>query len=269
MPLIKSLVKMLAQEIKNLSITIITLNEVDNLPRLLASMPAGVEIVVVDSGSTDNTLEIAKKHGSKTLVRAFDHYSNQKNAALDLATKDWILSLDADEVPTQACWEEIAAVVSANDRSKAWRIPRAQVFLGKKLRFGKSSDSPVRLFAKGSARFEGEIHEELVFKNTVSINKLTSKLDHYSYKNLDDYFERFNRYTTSVAKNHFQKNHRPPGHFVQGLRFFGEFVWRYVFRGGFLDGYPGFVFSLLGSHYVFIKYAKLELLVREHEKVKN
>ena len=242
----------------NLSVVIITLNEEENLPRMLATMPPGVEVIVLDSGSTDRTQEIAVKAGAKFHTRPFSGYSTQKNAAMALATRGWVLSLDADEQPTQELWQEVLSIVSQDNKTTAWKISRRQIFLGKRLRFGKSGDAPIRLVPRGSGEFENAIHESFVPQKGVVVDSARSKLDHYSYRDITDYFNRFNRYTSSVASNHLKRESRLPGHVEQGARFFIEFFWRYVLRGGFLDGYPGFVFALLGSVYVFVKYAKFE-----------
>ncbi|MCX6126025.1 MAG: hypothetical protein NTV34_14930, partial [Proteobacteria bacterium] len=92
----------------------------------------------------------------------------------------------------------------------------------------------------------------------MAVDRARSKIDHYSYQDITDYFSRFNRYTSVVANNHLTLNTRMPSHIEQGARFFMEFFLRYILRGGFLDGYPGFVFALFGSVYVFVKYAKFE-----------
>lgn len=245
----------------SLSVVIITLNEAENLPRLLATLPTtGVELIVLDSNSTDATRDIAAKAGAVVQTRAFDQFAAQKNAAFDLATKPWILSLDADEVPSPALWKEILDIVATNDTKSAWRIPRRQVFLGRKLCFGKTTDKPLRLIARGCGSFSGAIHEEIVPKENVRVETTKNSMSHFSYKNLTDYFIRFNRYTSAVAKKHFDEGTTPPPKWFQVIRFFGEFIWRYLLRGGFLDGYQGFIYALFGSVYVFVKYAKLQEL---------
>lgn len=252
--------------LNNLSVVIITFNEQENLPRLLASLPAGVELIVVDSESSDATRDIARAAGARVEIRKFTGYASQKNAALSFATKDWVFSLDADEVPTRELWAEVFEVVSKSNKSVAARVERSQIFLGKKLRFGKTKDAPIRLIPRGAGHFDQEIHEGIVLRSDVSLIKLKHSLDHYSYKSLTDYFEKFNRYTTAVAVNHKKNKARLPSRVEQCVRFFMEFFWRYLCRGGFLDGYPGFIYALFGSVYVFVKYAKLEELYQLEAK---
>jgi glycosyltransferase involved in cell wall biosynthesis len=240
-----------------LSIVVITLNEQKNLPRLVAALPVGVEFIVLDSGSTDVSKQIVESSGGAFHTRAFDNFASQKNAAIDLATRPWILSLDADECPTKELWAEIDGFISTSPPSQALRIRRRQVFLGRKLRFGKSSDSPIRLFARGKTRFANEIHEELSIDHFQSVLTSSQHMLHYSYQSLSEYFDRFNRYTSLVARRHAALGHAVPARGSVCIRFFAEFFSRYVLRGGFFDGYEGFLFCLYGSVYSVTKYAKL------------
>jgi hypothetical protein len=138
-----------------------------------------------------------------------------------------------------------------------FRVNRRLVFLDRELRYGKSADDPVRLFTREAGAFSGAIHESFVPRSGVTIGKISGgHLKHYSYKNLTDYFERFNRYTSRIAENHASKN-RDPNFTSHVLRPWFEFMARYFFRLGFLDGYPGYTYALISSLYTFIKYAKL------------
>jgi glycosyltransferase involved in cell wall biosynthesis len=246
----------------NLSVVVITLNEEENLPRMLASLPPGVELIVLDSGSTDRSRELCASFGARFEVQAFKDFSSQKNKAVSLASKDWVLSLDADEVPSPELWDEILEIVSKNDQTSSWRIYRRQFFLGKTLRFGKSCDSPLRLFPRNSGEFQNAVHESFVQKPGVSIKTCSASLLHFSYKNLTDYFARFNRYTSLVAEEHRRKGHDAPPRILHVARFFLEFFYRYIIRAGILDGYQGFVYAMFGSVYVFVKYAKLRELAQ-------
>lgn len=244
----------------NLSLIIIALNEADNLPRLLATVPAGVELIVLDSNSTDGTAEIVKKFGGVVHQRSFDNYAAQKNAAITYATKDWILSLDADELPSPALWNEIISFIQVNDHTRALKLRRRLVFLNHEMKFGKTADAPLRLWPREKGRFSGKIHEEMVLESGMSVTFSEESMKHYSYRDLSDYFLRFNRYTTRIAQNHFEKNTPCPTSLNLALRFPMEFITRYVLRLGFLDGYPGFVYALLSSVYGFVKYAKYKEL---------
>lgn len=240
----------------SLSLVIIAFNESDNLPRLLATVPAGVELIVLDSNSVDGTTEIANKFGAQVFQRPFDNYAAQKNAALVYATKDWVLSLDADEVPSPELWDEIRLFIADRKQDCALRIRRRLVFLGHEMRFGKTADSPLRLWPRKKGHFEGKVHEELILDPGVTVFLSQAVMKHYSYRDLSDYFLRFNRYTTRIAENHLEKDDACPTSVTMALRFPIEFFTRYIIRLGFLDGYAGFVYALLSSTYAFVKYAK-------------
>ena len=241
----------------SLSVVIITLNEANNLKRLVPTVPKGAEIVVLDSHSQDETTSIATSFGARVESRAFDHFGAQKNAALALASRPWVLALDADEVPNSEMWQEILRVVAENEDA-FWRIPRQLFFLGRSMRFGKTKDAPVRLFKCGSAVYRGDIHESISYIKSFPVRTLAKgNCAHYSYKDISDYFVRFNRYTSMIALNHARAGVPAPGPAKLMARPFFEFFARYVIRFGFLDGYPGFVYALYSSVYAFTKYAKL------------
>lgn len=253
---------------KELSIVIITLNEERNLASLLPDIPKEAEIVIVDSGSSDGTVALAKSFGARVEIRSFDHYSGQKNHALSLATRRWTLCLDADERPDLKLWEEILAVVSGPRKSgAAYSFSRRLVFLGTPLRYGRSKDHVTRLFETNTARYKNEIHEELIHAAGARAIRLGGVLWHWSYVSLDDYFARFNRYTTMMARSRFNAGKRSPNSLILALRIPGDFVSRYILKLGFLDGWHGFLWALFGSFYGFVKYAKLIELHRENAKV--
>lgn len=247
----------------DLSVVIITLNEEARLARLIESLPEGAEVVVLDSGSTDQTAAIAKKYGARTEVRKFDDYASQKNAAISLATRTWILSLDADEVLTPELKSDLVAFVRGGSTSPevdAWRVPRRLVFMGRTMRFGKTADRPVRLFRRGSGAFSSAIHESFKPASGRCEDAIFSPgavILHHSYADLNDYFDKFNRYTTKIAaRKRDQGESRQAGFWLHVLRPHAEFLSRYFLRLGFLDGYPGYCYALLSSLYAFVKYAK-------------
>lgn len=245
----------------DLSVVIITLDEEHHLPRCLQSLPKGVEVIVLDSGSRDGTVAAARRFGGRVETRAFDNHAAQKNAALALATRSWVLSIDADEEMTPALCERVAQIVRQNAQQwSGYRVRRRLVFMGRRMRFGKTVDAPVRLVRRGSAAFASEIHERLEVQGAVSL--VTDELLHYSYDDLSDYFERFNRYTSRIAQNHKTQGRRMPPMIVHALRPWFDFFGRYVLRLGFLDGYPGYCYALLSGVYGFVKYAKLRELSR-------
>lgn len=245
----------------DLSVVVITRDEQARLGRCLASLPPGVEIIVLDSGSTDGTLDVAHKFGAKTAVRPFDNYASQKNAAIAMATRRWCLSIDADEILSPGLAADLARFVASaagDDVGRdAFRIRRRLHFMGRDMRFGKTSDKPVRLFPVGSGQFQFEIHEQFTpARGRVRgpVFDRQSFIIHHSYDNLTDYFEKFNRYTTRLAERRGRLDFFS---FVLHLgRPFVEFISRYILRLGFLDGYPGYCYAILSSLYAFVKYAK-------------
>lgn len=243
-----------------LSVVIITLNEEKRLTECLRSLPKGSEVFVLDSGSTDGTRQIAEEYGAHFRTRPFTNHADQKNAVLAMATRAWVLSVDADEVLSPELTAEIAAIVcSKTVKFEGYEIKRRLVFMNRRLNFGKSTDWPLRLFRKTAGKFSSEIHERVVIKSG-SVGKIKKEIDHYSYDSLEDYFTRFNWYTNLVAANHLKSGKSKVNFVGHVLRPWVEFISRYVLRGGFLDGYPGYTYALLSSLYTFVKYAKLREL---------
>jgi glycosyltransferase involved in cell wall biosynthesis len=240
---------------ESLSIVLITLNEEINLCGLLPEIPKGAEIIIIDSGSQDKTKELAMAHGAYFEFRAFDDYASQKTYAVSKATRPWTLVLDADERPDQRLWSEILFAVRRNE-TKSYRMCRRLIFCGRKMRHGRTRDWVERLFPTGVVYYANEIHETACFSRPVAKAKLAGILWHQSYRDLTDYFAKFNRYTTLVAKARVSKNKGLPSKVVLAARLPLDFIARYVFRAGFLDGWPGFLWAVLGSFYGFIKYVK-------------
>jgi glycosyltransferase involved in cell wall biosynthesis len=244
----------------DLSVVIITFNEQDNISRCIGSLPQGAEVIVLDSHSTDQTTEIALSLGAKVYQNRFETYSKQKNLACSYATRSWILSIDADEQLDEGLrrsLEQIHVEGAVHEPGLlAYRVKRKLVFMGKVMSHGRSTDYPIRLFKKGSCSFVGAIHERLDVPAAQIGKWRAGTLYHYSYKDLTDYFNRFNKYTTSIAMEHFiaGKSFRLAAHL---LRPWFEFFYRYVIRLGFLDGYAGYTYALVSSLYTYMKYAKL------------
>ena len=262
-----------------LSVVLITHNEERNLGRTLESVKPLVaggqgEIIVVDSGSTDRTVEIAESYGAKVFVEPWKGFAAQKNSALDKATGDWILSLDADEEVDPTLAEEIGHYILGQGRESMrdgvpnrtisiiattitglW-IPRKNHFLGRWIKHGGYWPDPkLRLFRRGSARFEDRLVHEDVKLNGVA-GKLRGALIHHSYPTVSDYIEHMNRYSSLGAEMVVAKG---PVHFTAfnvTLRPLWTFLYNYIFRLGFLDGKEGFLLHVNHSIYVAWKYAK-------------
>ncbi|MBI5573996.1 MAG: glycosyltransferase family 2 protein [Elusimicrobia bacterium] len=244
-----------------ISAIIITKNEEYNLPRCLESVKWADEIIVVDSGSTDSTIEIARRFGAKVFENQWQGYGAQKNFAIDKATNDWILSIDADEEVSPELQEEIKKVIQNPGNYAAFKIPRKLIFQGKFLRWGSCYPNyQIRLFHKGKAKFNLDfVHEKLVVDGKIGL--LKGSLLHYSYKDLSDYFDRFNCYTTLDAQKRFSKGKKFYfWYYIQPLlRFFNM----YFLRLGLLDGLQGFIWAVLCSFYNFVKFLKLKELRNE------
>jgi glycosyltransferase involved in cell wall biosynthesis len=276
----------------NLSVVVITFNEEANIGRTLASVQPLVadgkgEIIVVDSGSTDRTVEIAKSFDAKVFVEEWKGFAAQKNSAIDKATGDWILSLDADEevepkLAEEICWLLAAIIerrkhgfpVDDNARSRelhdrgtqygldeerlnGFRVSRKNFFLGHWIRHGGFwPDSKLRLFRKGTGRFQDRlVHEDVKAEGNVSSVQRGSLL-HHSYPTISDYIEHMNRYSSLGAKMVVDKG--PVRFSVSNivLRPIATFVYNYFLRFGFLDGREGLLLHLHHAVYVSWKYAK-------------
>src|SRR5271165_2585726 len=183
-----------------LSIVIITLNEEANLARTLASVAWADEIVVVDSGSTDRTREVAESYSAKFYVEPWKGFAAQKNSALAKATGDWILSLDADEEVEPALAEEIRAILAANPSVAGFWIPRKNFFLGRWIKHGGFYPDPkLRLFRRGTGQFEDRlVHEDVRLNGPTA--KLKGHLLHHAYPTLDSYLDHMNRYSSLGAE---------------------------------------------------------------------
>lgn len=245
-----------------LSVVIITFNEEHNLPRTLESVKWADEIVVVDSGSTDRTVEVAKSYGAKVWIEPWKGFAAQKNSALEKATCDWILSLDADEEATPGLKDEIAKLASDQSPKDGYFIPRRNMFLGRFIRHGGFyPDAKLRLFRRGAATFEARlVHEDAQLKGTAG--KLTADLIHHAYPTLSGYVEHMNRYSSLGAEMWKQKRRRGFSFLNIVIRPIFTFVYNYCFRLGFLDGREGLLLHLYHSVYVSWKYAKLWEMTR-------
>lgn len=244
-----------------LSVVIITHNEESNIGRTLASVSWADERIVVDSGSTDRTRDIASRYGASVFEEPWKGYAAQKNSAIAKATSDWVLSLDADEEVTSDLASEIMVVIRSADSADGYFIPRRNVFLGKWIRYGGFyPDQKLRLFRRGKGAFEHrEVHETMSVKGSTA--PLTGALIHHAYPTLTAYIATMNKYSSLGAEN-LANRHDVSGKslpwFVANilLRPLSTFVWNYVFRGGFLDGREGLLLHLYHSAYVSWKYAK-------------
>lgn len=239
-----------------LSVIVITRNEEHDIEGCLASVKGLTDdIVLVDSGSTDRTLEIAKRFTAKIFHRDWTGYSAQKQFALDKSIGPWVLNIDADERVTPALAQEISSIISSGAGHSAYHIPFHHIFLGKRLRFGGvQGETHMRLFLKDKASYGNEpVHEGIRIQG--SIGHLQGPIEHRSYRDIQEYMEKCNAYTTAIAKEKFRQGKR--FHWWHHLRLPLEFVKRYALLLGFLDGGPGLTYARLSSYYVWLKFVKL------------
>ena len=248
----------------NVSLVMIVKNEEKNLAKCLNSVENLVdEIVIVDSGSTDKTIEIAKTFGAKIFKREFDSFSNQKNYALSIATNEWVLHVDADEVLSKELVEEIKFVI-INTKLDGFYLIRTNFFLGKQMKYsGINKEYRLRLAKKTLSKYVGGIiHEELIVNGKVG--KLKNIMIHNSYPTISSYFNKLEQYTTLGAKKLLEKN-KKAGIIDIVFKPPFEFIKRYILKCGFLDGIRGFIWAVLYAFYTFIKYIKLwEFCSKKH-----
>lgn len=242
------------------SVVIITENEEANIRRCLESVKWADEIIVVDSGSTDTTLDICKEYECKVFHREWDGYANQKNYALDQASGDWILSLDADEEVTSELAKELWQAVNS-DSADAYSIPRLNNFLGRWMRHGGwYPDRQLRFFKRNVGRFKViPLHECVEIKDpSVRLGKLSAPLRHYTYQTVADFIKKADRYT-SIEADAMIKEGRLPKSITLSLIMAipSKFVEVYFYKGGWRDGLHGFIAAVLMSARVFLRYVKL------------
>lgn len=257
-----------------LSVVIVTLNEEANIGRTLASVQSLVaegkgEIIVVDSGSTDRTIEIAKSYGAKVFIEKWKGFAAQKNSAIDKASNNWVLSLDADEEVSSRLADDISAVLKTTSKPSGFFIPRKNMFLGRWIRHGGFWPDPkLRLFDRTSGRFEDRaVHETVTFK--ASATEMQSPLLHHSYPTLSAYVDHMNRYSSLGAEMVVAKGKVRFSFINIVLRPLITFLYNYFFRLGFLDGREGLLLHLYHSVYVSWKYAKAWELSRNKREMSS
>lgn len=240
-----------------ISITLITINSEKTLKSVLEAVSWADEIVLVDSGSTDKTLEIARQFNAKIVYRAFDGYGSQKNFATSQASNDWILSLDDDEILTPELQQEIQNLSLSTTDYEGFKIPRSLIFLGKLLRFsGEYKRLTLRLFNRKQGNWNAEyVHESVEVKGKIGI--LKHQILHDSYRDLTDYFNKFNKYTSLGAKTLAERGKTSSSLKIIS-RFPITFLKIYILKGSCLDGYAGFMWALLTAINPVVKYAKLK-----------
>ncbi len=241
-----------------LSVIIITYNEEPDIRECLESVTWADELVVVDCGSSDGTVEICREYTEEVHVVERHGSGPQKQMALDLAHGPWILNLDADERVTDGLREEIWSVLDHDHAVDAYHIPRTNYFLGRMIRYcGWQDDRPVRLFRKSNTRVtDTQVHEGFVTGGSVA--DLSQQINHLTYKSLFQYFEKMNEYTSIEVRNRLKAQ---PDRHIGWVHFtlapLGMFWKLYILRSGFRDGLHGLLLCVLSSISQLVGYSKV------------
>lgn len=247
-----------------LSVIIITRNEAENIADCINSVAFADEVIVVDSGSQDETIAICRALNCKLVETDWPGFGPQKNRALALATQPWVLSLDADERVSDALKDEILATLQQNDAADGYQIPRLSSYCGHFVKCaGWYPDPVLRLFKRDSARFSNDlVHERVILDG--KLGELQNPLIHYSFKNLEQVLGKVDHYSTLAAQSLYQRGKRATVTKAV-LKGAFAFVRTYLLRGGFLEGQTGLMLSISNAEGTYYKYAKLALLCREVE----
>lgn len=238
-----------------LSVVVICFNEAGNIADCLASAAFADECVVIDSGSRDTTVELARRAGAKVLVTDWPGFGAQKNRAIDAASGNWIFSLDADERISPELAAEIRAAIEAPAHA-VYEVPRRSLFITRFMRHsGWWPDRTRRLFRKGAARFTmHEVHEHLETRETVG--RLTQPLVHYSYRDLRTVIDKIDRYSSGSARHLHARGRR--GSLGRAVAHGAWAFFRtYVVKLGFVDGGMGFVLAVANAESAYYKHLKL------------
>lgn len=250
----------------SLSVTLIVKNEEMNLAACLDTVKWADEIVVLDAGSDDKTIEIATQYTDKVHVNAdWQGYGVQRQRLQELATGDWILMLDADERLTPELTSEIKRVIKQDKRDTVYALPRLSWCFGDFIRHsGWYPDYVTRLYARDKARYNDQlVHEKLDYPATMKLTRLKGDLLHYTYRDLQHYLVKSAGYAAAWAEQRQSKG--KTSSLLQGIiHGLSCFLKMYVFRLGFLDGRQGLLLALLSGHSTFAKYA--DLWVRQQQE---
>ena len=240
-----------------LTVTVITFNEAEHIAAALDSVAWADEIIVVDSGSTDGTVDIARAKATRVIVREWPGYSAQKNFAAGEASNDWVLSMDADERVTPALAAEIRALLAGGPAARGYRVRRVTHYLGQWIR-GTDwfPDYQLRLYDRRAGRWNGlRIHESFRLTDGAPA-KLHGELEHYAYRDIAHHLHKINVYTTLIAEQWHEEGRRASASQLV-LHPLLAFLRNYIGRGGVRQGTAGLIISILNSYYVFLKFAKL------------
>lgn len=247
----------------NVTVVILTKNEELNIASVIENAKSVSDnILVVDSGSTDKTVELARENGAKVVFREWDNdFCAQRNFALERIDTDWVLYLDADERLNERLASDVKSVVESG-KVAMYRFVRRNSAFGRDFKYGVlGPDSVIRLFPKDKVRWQDKVHERPV--GDLPVITLNGYMKHYTYRTFEQYVQKMNQYSSIGAQNYYDKRKK--------VSVIGDFVFRpafaflkmYVLKKGFLEGWLGFVLCLNYANYTLNKYVKLKLLNEE------
>lgn len=237
-----------------LSVIIIVKNEAHHLARCLESVKWANEIIVLDSGSTDNSVEIAKQYTDKVFCTDWQGYGIQKQRALNHATQTWVLNLDADETVSEKLKTTLQKAIK-DDKADAYQIPIWLQFYGRTLKYSMSPKNHIRFFKREGARYTNNIvHESIVLPENSRVHRLKEGLLHHSYQDLSHAIDKMNQYSSLTAE--IRKNQKPPSILKTVFGSFWMFIRCYFIQGGILEGKDGLVLAFYSAHNSFYRNIK-------------
>lgn len=248
---------------KKIAVLILTYNEEKNIEDCLRSVDFADEVIIIDSGSTDKTIEIAEKMGAKCVYHPMNEgFAGQRNFALTQTQAQWVLYLDSDERITPELGAEIQQVIQKTEQC-AYNILRMNIVFGQQVKYGgHSPDWSLRLYPRTAISWEGLVHEQA--NVTLPIEKLTHHMFHHTYTSWDRYFFKFNQYTAMMAEQMDRRGKRASFADIV-LRPIAGFLRFFVFKSGWRDGKIGFILAVFHGFYTMAKYVKLYYLQKESQ----
>ena len=249
---------------KKITAIIPTYNEQERIKNSLKSAEFADEVIVIDSYSTDKTVKIVKQTNAILLQREFDDFSSQKNYAIDQASHDWIVWIDADEVLTKELQEEIRDGIENAKELVGFYIYRIFFFKGKRMRYtGTQNDKLIRVFNRNHCRYSGKVHEKIQTNGKLGV--LKNRILHYSYISFDRYIVKLNQHSALKAEELFEKGVSiTPFHII--IKPLARFIKHYFIKLGIFDGFYGFIISFALSYGVLVRYIKLWNLKQKQRK---
>lgn len=239
---------------EKLSVVIITKNEENHIEDCLKSVQWADEIIVVDSGSSDKTVELARRYTEKVYYQQWLGYAAQKNFAIEKATGDWIISLDADEAVSSDLVKEIRGILNRGAEFEGYFIPRKNFLNSRWMRYaGQYPDYQLRFFRSNARYLTREVHERVEIKGPAGY--LTGPIIHKTYHDINAFVQKINLYTGLEARLRVKQGHRP-GVFSFVWQPLRKFLWAYFYKKGFRDGILGLIISISLAYYVFLELAK-------------